>query len=451
MGNFKRIFLITVDCLRADHVNCIGGGGLTPRIDKLAKNSAIFLKTFSNGPGTNQSFPSILSSTYFLMHGGMQFLQYYTTLAEVLVQNGYKTVAFHSNPFLSAKLGWNKGFQEFYDFMDRIKSPSAEVTRTSILVKAIKIIDKVFGRNQRFLSFLRGVYYKISRLETPYIEGRELNQHVMEWINKHYNERFFIWVHYMDPHRPYMPPYPYLYKFNTREEAFSFDVKIDIKIRNKTLEEEELRILRELYKGEVRYVDACIGELIDFLNERNLLEDALLIITSDHGEAFMEHSELTHSFKIVYNEVIHVPLIWYGLDEIAGHSYNNFIQLLDISPTLLSVLGIKRPKTFLGKDIISSIDLERDSDPIFSESAEPNLINLQYNTNKIVVSCILNRYKLIVNDILNTIELYNLNKDFKERNNIINQYNDIALELRKKINSHLLKEKILRLRYERRD
>jgi arylsulfatase A-like enzyme len=80
--SIKRIFLITVDCLRADHVGCIGGRGLTPYIDELARKSVVFTRAFSNGPGTNQSFPAILTSTYFFMHDGMRLLPYYTTLAE---------------------------------------------------------------------------------------------------------------------------------------------------------------------------------------------------------------------------------------------------------------------------------------------------------------------------------------------------------------------------------
>ena len=80
MVDFKRIFLITVDCLRADHVGCIGGGNLTPNIDRLARDSIVFTRAFANGPGTNQSFPSILTSTYFLIHGGLRLNPRCTTL-----------------------------------------------------------------------------------------------------------------------------------------------------------------------------------------------------------------------------------------------------------------------------------------------------------------------------------------------------------------------------------
>ena len=104
MSQYERIILLTVDCLRADVVGCIGGGQLTPHIDHLAKRSTVFQRAFANGPGTNQSFPAILSSTYFLMNDGMRLAPSTQTLAEVLQAHGFRTAAFHSNPFLSKQL-----------------------------------------------------------------------------------------------------------------------------------------------------------------------------------------------------------------------------------------------------------------------------------------------------------------------------------------------------------
>ncbi|MCK4481843.1 sulfatase-like hydrolase/transferase, partial [Candidatus Bathyarchaeota archaeon] len=248
MNSIKRVILITVDCLRADHVSCIGGGNITPNIDKLARDGVVFTRAFSNGPGTNQSFPAILTSTYFLMHGGMRLLPGYTTLAEVLRSHGFKTVGFHSNPFLSRILGWNQGFNEFYDFMNVLKSPSAAVTRSSLLAKAVKFLDKVIRmlNNKKIQTILRRFYYRWNEFEIPYVEGSELNRHVITWINENKEENFFLWMHYMDPHRPYMPPPPYLGDFATRKEAFMFDVMMDSKISQGKVSEEELNKLRRL-------------------------------------------------------------------------------------------------------------------------------------------------------------------------------------------------------------
>lgn len=438
----KYVFLITVDCLRADALSCIAEGRLTPNIDRLAEDSVLFTRAFANGPGTNQSFPAILTSTYFLMHGGMRLLPQYTTLAEVFNSHGFRTVAFHSNPFLSKGLGWSRGFSEFFDFMDILKNPSAAVTRSNYLARIIKAIDRVTGilSNKRLQSILRTVYYGQSGFEIPYVEGRALNKHVIEWVNQNKERRFFLWMHYMDPHRPYIPPSNYLSDFATRKEAFMFDASIDPKIGQGNVSRGELNKLRRLYEGEVRYVNDCIGSFVEFLEITGLLEDSLLILMGDHGEAFVEHDKLTHAYDIVYNEVIHVPLLIYGLAD-CSRILDEYVQLLDIPPTILDAIGIGKPNDFLGESFIPALEGNREPRCIFSESAKPDLINLRYDTRKKVISCIAGGWKLIVNELLGTTELYNLTEDFHEKKNLIAIREDIRKELMFSIQKHLSKVK----------
>ncbi len=443
----KHVFLITIDCLRADALSCIGKGSSTPNIDRLAEDSNLFTRAFANGPGTNQSFPAIITSTYFLMHGGMHLLPQYTTLAEVLNSHGFKTVAFHSNPFLSKGLGWSRGFSEFYDFMDILKSPSAAVTRYDYSARIIKAIDRVTGilSNKRLQSILRTVYYGQSEFEIPYVEGRALNKRVIEWINHNKERKFFLWMHYMDPHRPYIPPSDYLSGFATREEAFIFDAAIDPKIGQGNVSGGELNKLRRLYEGEVRYVDDCMGSFLEFLEFSGLLDDSLLILMGDHGEAFAEHNKLTHAYDIVYNEVIHVPLLIYGLAGCSRIS-DEYVQLLDIPPTILDAIGIGKPKDFLGDSFMPALERNREPRCIFSESAKPDLINLRYDTSKKVISCIAGGWKLIVNELLETAELYNLKEDFQEKNNLVTIEKEIYSDLASLIQKHLLYVKFPKIR-----
>jgi len=441
LSSIKRIFLITVDCLRADHVGCISGRNLTPNIDRLARESIVFTRAFANGPGTNQSFPAILTSTYFLIHGGVRLNPRCITLAEVLRDNGFKTVAFHSNPFLSRILGWDKGFQEFYDFMDALKGPSAFVTRqqqAGITGKLARFAASLLGasRSSKLQSFLKKIYFKFSRFELPYLDGKELNKHVINWIEKHLNERFFLWMHYMDPHEPYVPPEEYLYDFSNRKEAFDFNLSVDVN----NLSDEELTTLKRLYEGEVKYTDACIGQFLDYLEDRKLLEESLLVITGDHGHAFMEHGRFAHAYDILYNEVIHVPLIIFGLGRQIVESN---VQLLDLPPTILSLLGIKSPPTFIGKSLF---EREEKQTVIFSESAKPDLINLRYDLSKKVISCIRDEFKLILNELKETNELYDLESDFQEKNNLFDGENEICKELTKLINKHLLSESAYKMK-----
>lgn len=442
MVKFKRIFLITVDCLRADHVGCIGGGALTPNIDRLSRDSIVFTRAFANGPGTNQSFPAILTSTYFLMHGGLRLNPHYFTLAEVFSKHGFRTVAFHSNPFLSAKLGWNKGFREFYDFMNTIKSPSAFITKqhdkwfTKILVHFASTMLRG-SKSSRIQCLLKKIYYRSSGLELPYLEGSRLNEHVITWIKRNKKEKFFLWMHYMDPHDPYIPPEEYLVDFSTREEALEFNLSID----TNNLSDEELAILKRLYQGEVKYTDFCIGEFIYYLEDEHLLDDSLIIITGDHGHAFMEHGRYAHAYDILYNEVIHVPLIIFGIGD--NQRIDSYVQLLDLPPTILQLVGIMKPSTFLGKSIFDAIGESR---IIFSESAKPDLINLRYDLSKKVISCIRGKFKLILNEFKGAIELYDLEKDFVEKNDLSEKEREISGELLHIIHSHLFFEKSFKMR-----
>lgn len=438
--DIRRIFLITVDCLRGDCVGYTGGGNLTPNIDEMAKVSLVFTRAFANGPGTNQSFPAILTSTYFLMHGGMRLLPHYTSLAEVLRSNGFKTVAFHSNPFLSKRLGWDKGFGEFYDFMDVLRSPSAFVTRQKDkMSKLVSLIATALGadRSTGIQRLLKRLYYRFWRLELPYLEGRVLNDYVTAWVEKNLNTSFFLWMHYMDPHYPYVPPESYLRGFSSRKEAFNYNLSVNYNSPSG----EELPLLRSLYEGEVKYTDACIGDLLQHLDEKNLLEGSLILLTADHGHAFMEHGRFGHAYDILYNEVVHVPLIIRGLGEC--RKVDAETQLLDIPPTVLDLLGIRKAPSFMGGNLL---DVENGSAAIFSESARPDLINLRYDTSKRVTACIKGKTKLIINEFEGTTELYDLKRDFQEKNDCFQSEKELYKELESLIREHLMYEDSCRLK-----
>lgn len=435
--NIKKIFLITIDTLRADHVGCIGGGKLTPNIDELAKKGVLFSKAFSNGPATTQSFSSIFASTYFLSNGGLVLKKNFKTLAKSLERNGFWTAAFHSNPFLSASLGWDRGFREYNELMEDVKTPTLSLMRNDWMSKAFRyLIQKTgVGRSRALTSFLRKTFYYTQGFQVPYAEGRVLNNHVLNWLLKNKNRRFFLWMHYMDPHEPFVPPDDYLQEtdFKNRRDAYLYNVKCGL---NPTMD--QIEELHRLYEFEIKYVDECVGEVVSFLETHDMIDDSLIILLADHGQGFMEHGYFCHPSHSVYNEVIHVPLIIYNLND-KNNVFNNYIELLDIGPTILDRIGIKKPNNFIGKSLLSILNGKDNTTPIFSESAKPDLINLKYDTSKRVISCIYKDFKLIINDILGTKELYNIKQDFHEKNNIITTEKKIYKELTKLIQEHYLK------------
>jgi len=439
----KNIFLITVDCLRADYLGCINEKiNLTPNIDRFSENSLLYTKAFSTGPGTRQSFPAILSSTYLHQHAGMRLLQGKITLAEVLKSNGFKTVGIHSNPFLSKPLGWGRGFDEFYDHLRDINSPSKIATKFQNYKSMKKISSIIFNllsesQKEKIFRLFSNVYYKSTNLKIPYMEAHMINTEVINWLDRNRTEKLFIWVHYMDPHYPFIPPEKYLKCFNSRYEAFNFNLQIDYK----NPIDDHIKILKKLYEGEVKYVDEYVGEFINYLNENNFLENSVVIITADHGNAFMEHGKFAHAFDILYNEVIHVPLIIHYCGYRGVNDAN--ISLIDLPSTILDILKINKPDSFLGSSLLTSNDKLIDR-IIFSESAKPNYHNLTHDVKNLLVSCIYNNWKLIKNDIYKTIELYNLKNDFYEKVNLIEYEKSVSIELLEKIRDHLSKEFILK-------
>jgi arylsulfatase A-like enzyme len=434
-NDIKYIFLITVDCLRADHIGYIGGRSLTPNIDRLAGNSVVFTRVFANGPTTQTSFPSILTSTYFLIHRSLRIAPDFITLAEVFRCNGFRTAAFHSNPFLSKKFGWDRGFHDFYDFLDKVSTPTGMLVRN----RTISNIIKKFNLNEEnvVIKFMRNVYYKAQKFKMPYVDGAVLNKYVFDWILRNKGNNFFILVHYMDPHEPFIPPDNYLQNtpFNTRIEAFRFNIDCGL-----NPSKEQLKILKLLYELEIKYVDDCIGRLLSFLEEHEMLKNALIILTADHGQEFGEHGNFGHLSHSLYNEVLNVPLIIHGFNN-NGIS-KEFTSLINIGPTILDLIGIKKPKEFMGESIVDIINEENinKSAIFFAESAKFINTQLTYDLRKKAIACFVKPWKLILNDITGRVELYNIEKDWEEKLNLIEEEKDVATKLMSLIHNHLKKE-----------
>jgi len=438
----NRVILITVDSLRADY------DMLDNVRDVLFENVGSLLTfkvVYSNGPGTSQSFPSIMSSTPFLVHGDLRLKDGIPTLAEVLSQNGFYTIGFHSNPFLSRRFGWDRGFMEFYDFLGRYRSPAGLVVSSSGWKRfLINVLGKLLeGSSKKLWSIVNRVYYRIKGFNLPYIEARELNNYVLEWIRKNNNKlkRVFLWIHYMDVHFPFAPPDEYLSGtgFSNRREAFFYNYRLNFENPNPEI----VSRLKKLYEASVRYVADNIAHLLEELSRYSLLDDSLVIITSDHGEAFLEHGKFGHAYDILYNEVLRVPLIIGGtFINSKRQIYDRPIQLMDLAPTIIDLIRAKKPIVFKGKSLARVLyeGSETNLYPIFSESAIPDLINLKYDTSRYIVSVVLGRWKLILDLIHSSVpmfELYDLAKDPNEKHNLFEEHKDVANDLIRLINLHL--------------
>jgi len=455
----KNVILITVDCLRADHLSCYGYYRKTsPYLDELAEKGILFTQAFSNGPWTPLSFPSILTSTYPLQYSPFDYhlSPKRLMLSEVLKQNGYLTGAFHSNPYLSNFYGYNRGFDIFYDSIfteERIKVRSSFQFLTKVKTK----LERSLGQQNFIYRLLYRVggeiikkepkWRKIKRakrlreIDEKIIESAStINTKVISWL-KDVKEPFFLWVHYMDVRMGYLPPekcLEYYTHFSSslpnkaRIRELSEKVYRTLYAAKERFSDDEIKLLIDLYDAEVRYVDEHIKLLLDNARKMRLLDETLVIITADHGDEFLEHGDIGHHSKL-YDELLHVPLIIYAPELDKNIVIDDLVSLLDLAPTILDILNIKKPEQWVGESLLTLIEGKRTRENmgVISEALVYGRRRIAYRTKK---------WKLIVDEGKNTYELYNLEEDPKELNNVAEEYPNLVEEFSLKIRKHILME-----------
>jgi len=192
--------------------------------------------------------------------------------------------------------------------------------KTAAVIAAF-VLDARFGLSQGFDSYNDRF---LGKREPGFVLERraaETSKLAINWLAEHANEDFFLFLHYFDPHAEYIPPEPFASNF--RENP---------------------------YLGEIAYTDYCIGKVIDKLKSLGIYDSALLIVTSDHGESFGEHGEYTHGY-FIYNTTIRVPLIFKLPGTNNAKRVKDIVGLIDVTPTILSQLGIAGPSHIQGKDL----------------------------------------------------------------------------------------------------
>jgi len=383
----KNIVLITVDCLRADHMGCYNyKRNTTPYLDKISKNGLFFKNAFANGPNTRHSVPSFLTSTYPLLFSDEakngKFNEGRKTIAEILKEKGYTTLAIHSNPYVSKFYGYDRGFDYFNDF----------------LIGQVEIERKTNTVQKKFNEIIKGLK-AIFTGKLPHEDGETINKEVLKSI-KEKKSPFFLWIHYMDVHMPYIPPNEFLEKIGVKKYSNMKKVwmgkKIDdIKMREK-IKKKEIKDYINLYDGCIRYTDEIIKKLITKIEKK--YSDTIFIITADHGEEFREHGDLSHIEKL-YDELLHVPLIFYGKD-VKKKTVEKTVSLIDLAPTILYLLGFGKSKFFQGKSFFDS------DEHIIAEALKEKRLTA-YRDKK---------WKFILKK--DCYELYNIKEDPGEKNDL---------------------------------
>ena len=292
------------------------------------------------------------------------------TLAELLMTYGYHTCGIISHIFLKAKYGLSQGF-DCYDE---------------------EVIDE-----RRFNHFS--------------VTSHQVTRKAIEYIRKRRGEKFFLFLHYFDPHQSY-------FDHDKSEEykgRFRWGASLEDMYRwiaSGEYDEWDIEYLRRCYDSEIRYTDREVEKVFTELKRLGIYDQTVIVFTSDHGEEFVERGFQGHGTSL-YEEQIRVPLVFKPAGDAsayAGKRIGRPVSNLDIFTTLVHYLRIRRPVELPGNDLLTG---ERPEGGIFSE-----LQKVQFGENKNKVCLILGDWKLIKNLERNQLELYNLKQDPGEKNDL---------------------------------
>jgi arylsulfatase A-like enzyme len=346
--NAPNVILLVLDTVRADHLSLYGYGRPTsPNLERLAPEFLVCRNTISAAPWTVPSHASLFTGVYPYRHGARSFLpqeirkgswsnvftldQRQATLAGLLGRHGYLTAGLVSNPYLSPRSGLNRGFDQY----------QYQPNRNYLLPLRCQWLMKTF-----FGYRWRAVFDK------PQQSARQLNRRIERWLDRHGDRPFFLFANYMDAHLPYSAPPPFATAFPGRLPGFRYNRTFEATImgRKRPVMEAELEHLHAGYDGSIQYLDHELGQLLDGLRRRGLYRNSLIVLLSDHGEYFGEHALLEHS-KDVYEPAMAVPLM---VKFPGGEPHGEVTartHLVDVLPTILSVLGFEVPDQAPGTDL----------------------------------------------------------------------------------------------------
>jgi arylsulfatase A-like enzyme len=271
--------------------------------------------------------------------------------------------------------------------------------------------------------------YKFSKGE-PFARADTLNKLALSWLKQN-PEKFFMWLHYMDVHTPYVPKKEYLKMFSSSSHniltdlSLYFKLKKNISKKSADITKDDLKLLVDSYDAEIRYTDTQIGLLLNELGNMGLLEKTLIIITSDHGEGFFEHGVFGHFSEHLYDELIRVPLIIYAPGIGENIIVDEQVELLSIAPTINETLTNTEMDVFMGRSLFPIIRGEKEGTKgVISEASRTRIAYRESD------------WKFLLDKKTNKIEIYHLKDDPQEKNNIAQLQPEKVKEFRQKILDH---------------
>ncbi|MFD1640980.1 sulfatase-like hydrolase/transferase [Halohasta litorea] len=350
-GAVSNVVLLTVDSLRADAVGAYDERRHTPVMDSIAEAGTVFERAFATGNWTPFSFPAMLSARPVFADSGRIGITAERALASVLSEAGISTAGFNAaNGFLTSHWGYDAGFDEFEPFVASVGS--------SVYSKYLATHPTVEAWVQLATSPLRraGSWLRRNTDDRPFLDTSRMFdvEHAATSFLETADAPFFLWVHYMDAHTPYVPAPRYIREVSSN--FFGTHRMLHAHLRTGLgweVDDRTLNELRTLYAAAVRQVDASIGRLREALEANGLAEDTAIILAGDHGEEFQEHGHLAHYPKL-YDELIRVPFI-VDIPGEAPRCVDPQVSLASIPATVADLLGVDPHPDWMGDSLVPAV------------------------------------------------------------------------------------------------
>jgi len=439
MRTLRSLVLITVDCLRADHVGFSGyDRKTTPFLDKLASESRVLRNAIVAGAPTYHSFPAIMASRYPLSLGRdvVGLAPEETTLATTLKELGYPTAAFLAgNPYLSPRFGYDAGFDTFQDFL-RAEPPAlplngAETGMRGRLNRRLADVCHKLGPagsvyDELYFQYCQRVRaHQGASLDTlrRFPAADVIVDHAAVWLRGIAGGRgpFFLWLHFMDPHAPYYPSEKSLERTGNSTFVASRARYVNSFWKRSDLSAARLARHRDeviaLYDAGIRWVDAQIARLVDTLRQLNLWGSTIMAVTADHGEEFLDHGGRYHSPAKVTEELVRVPLLIRVPDIKNTEPAKGTFSLIHLAPTLLESVGATSPPQFRGRSHWTTLQGNKDWEGEAIIECVSGCSNPFLASNRLgprILGIREDRYKLAVDFGSSSDQLFDLSRDPRE-------------------------------------
>jgi arylsulfatase A-like enzyme len=379
------VILIIIDTVRADHLGCYGYERETsPNIDAFSKECVFFKKAIAAAPWTTPAIASMFTGQYPRVLGyeaeAVVVDDKVLCLAEIFRNAGYATAGVISHIFVSSELGFDQGFDS-YD--EENAQGHGHISSPSVTDKGIAFVDT------------------------------------------HKGKRFFLFLHYFDPHCDYILHDQYNFFPGYDGELYSGEPIEDLRQAAPHMTAEDRRYLNALYDSEIRFTDEHIGRLFQHLKDIGIYEDLTIVVVADHGEAFLERGDdwIGHT-KTVYQELIHVPFMIRLPGESEGWSVDRNISLLDFMPTVVAASGLDVPEGY-EHDAVNLLDGSGAAgrEYVFSETG-------RWGRQEALLD---GDWKVISDQIAGTISLFNLGSDPGELRDVSGENDEVLRRLRAKL------------------